>query len=79
MSRACMIFDEFNRTPKEVHAEAMPAFAEHASKKGSGITCTFNPGFAGRIEIPQEFYESFSHLTMIFPDFEMIYQVMMHF
>lgn len=78
MSHCCIIFDEFNRTTKEAFEEVVPAFAKHAAKKQSGITCTFNPGYAGRNVIPQAFWESFSHLTMVYPDFVLIYQVMMH-
>lgn len=78
MANCCIVFDEFNRTPSAVFEEALPAFAKHAAKKQSGIAVTFNPNFQGRYPIPQKFWESFSHLTMVFPDFVLIYQVMMH-
>lgn len=39
---------------------------------------SLNPGFAGRCELPDEYYTLFSRLTMFYPDYWLIAQVMLH-
>lgn len=73
----CVCFDEFNR----LCAEHMDASLEHlrsVAKPQYGLSMSMNPGYAGRVELPESFYQLFSRLTMFFPDYPLIAQVMLH-
>ena len=66
-----LIFDEANRLPKE----DLEKMFNHDMLSATHITC--NPGYAGRVEIPDEIKQKMQPVGFQVPDFEDIIEVML--
>jgi len=72
-------FDEFNRIPLEVARGALSMFDKTMKSAGSNLSIAYtcNPGYAGRIKLPEDLVATNLNIKMTVPDRQAIMEVML--
>jgi len=77
---ALMCWDEFNRIPLEVVKVAGKSFEDvmkNNNKSQLSVAYTCNPGYAGRVKLPEEFEDNHIRIKMHVPDRQTIIEAML--